>query len=447
MRRMLSLGLCLASLCALSALAAPGALANVLTLKTAAGAIPSGGELKATSSNLTFKSGAIKIECASAEESGKLVVNGATATKGNFTSFKASGCKTSGGAATLVACSVEWPTSLAEQIAKFGEKRTGSGKKTVCLEATTVEGGNCKYNAAEIASRFNIGGPEKVTTEEQEFGALGCKESKESGAPGILSETQTLTSNGETVEVVSSPAPGSEPGWWECAKKTGSVFQKGCRATGGKAGYELQPGLGKGKAFKGKGGEAKLHTSIPGKGDIPVECEKFKDEGHAALPNLQVKVKATFSKCKFAGLPCQSGTKKGTIETNSLAGELGYVSKSPLKVGASLYAESEPGAGLEAEFTCTGAAKIRVHGGVIGTQTGDINTFSKSSTTTYVLTEAELIPGFKSKINEDEKFEGGPFTVLLSEFEQGKGFEPEGGLPSGQEGSAENKGEELAVKA
>jgi hypothetical protein len=242
-------------------------------------------------------------------------------------------------------------------------------------------------------------------------------------------------------------ASATEPGWYGCVKTEGGKFEKGCGAEGGKGGYSILPSIGKGKAFKGKGGLAKLHTAIPGKGDIPVECEKFKDVGNAALPNLQVKVTATFSKCKFAGLPCQSGTKSGEIVTNSLAGELGYVSKSPLVIGASLYNETAPGSGLEAEFTCTGAAKIRVHGGVIGTQEGDINTFSKTSTIDYDVTEAELIPGFKSVINEDTKFEGGPFTILLTEFEQGKGWEPEGGLPSGQEAEGANKGEAIEVKA
>jgi len=247
--------------------------------------------------------------------------------------------------------------------------------------------------------------------------------------------------------ITAAGASATEPGWYECAKEAGGKFEKGCGKEGGKGGYTVKPGIGKGKAFKGKGGLAKLHTSIPGKGDIPVECEKFKDEGHAALPNLQVKVVAKFSKCKFAGLPCQSGVKSGEIVTNSLAGELGYVSKEPLVVGGSLYSEASPGPGFEAEFTCTGAAKIRVHGGVIGTQTGDINAFSKTSEIKYELIEAELIPGFKSKINKDTKFEGGPFTVLLTEFEQGKGWEPEGGLPSGQEASAANKGEAIEVKA
>ena len=73
---------------------------------------------------------------------------------------------------------------------------------------------------------------------------------------------------------------------------------------------------------------------------------------------------------------------------------------------------------------------------MIGTQTGNINVFQKESEIVYKTIEAELIPGFKSVINEDTKFEGGPFTVLLTEFEQGKGWEPAGGLPSGQEASA-----------
>jgi hypothetical protein len=247
--------------------------------------------------------------------------------------------------------------------------------------------------------------------------------------------------------VAASSASAATPEWTECAKVEGGKFEKGCGAEGGKGGYEKKTGIGKGKAFKGKGGLARLHTAIPGKGDVPVECQKFKDSGSVVAPNLQVKVVAVFSKCAAAGFICQSGTKKGTIETKSMAGELGYVSKEPLKVGASLAAEAEPGAGLLAEFTCTGIASVRVHGAVIGTQEGDINTFSKVSKTVYNVIEAELIPGFKSIINEDTKFEGGPFTVLLSEFEQGKGWEPAGGLPSGQEGTAENKGENLEVKA
>jgi hypothetical protein len=244
---------------------------------------------------------------------------------------------------------------------------------------------------------------------------------------------------------VAAAAASATPLWYECAKVTGGKFAKGCATEGGKGGYEVKPGIGKGKPFKGKGGEAKLHTAIPGKGDIPVECLKFSDAGDLATPNLEVNVVAKFSGCKFAGLPCQTGTKKGEIVTNVLAGEAGYLTKSPLKIGVSLFSEVSPGPGFEASFTCTGSAKIRVHGGVIGTIT-PVATFSKVATVTYTTAQAEVIPGFKSTINEDQQFEGGAFTVLLTEFEQGKGWEPEGGLPSGQEASAGNKGETLEVK-
>jgi hypothetical protein len=247
--------------------------------------------------------------------------------------------------------------------------------------------------------------------------------------------------------ITAAGASAVEPGWYECAKEAGGKFEKGCGKEGGKGGYTLKPGIGKGKAFKGKGGLAKLHTWIPEKGDVPVECEKFTDSGNIALPNLTVKVVAKFSKCKAAGFVCQSGAKKGEIVTNPLAGELGYVEKAGPKVGASLASEAEPGKGLLAEFTCTGIAKVRTHGAVIGTHLGNINVINKSSETVYKIVETEPAPGFKAITNENKKFEGGPVEILASEFEQGKGWEPAGGLPSGQEGSASNKGEALMVKA
>jgi hypothetical protein len=100
-----------------------------------------------------------------------------------------------------------------------------------------------------------------------------------------------------------------------------------------------------------------------------------------------------------------------------------------------------------AEFTCTGAAKIRIHGGMIGIVGGDINTFSKVFTLTYSTVEAEVIKGFKSVVDNPTKFEGGPFTDLLTEFEQGLGWEPAGGLPGGFEGGLPSKGEAIEIKA
>ena len=55
------------------------------------------------------------------------------------------------------------------------------------------------------------------------------------------------------------------PNWYECAKVTGGKYEKGCGKEGGRVGYALQVGLGKGKAYKGKGGEAVCTPSFPAK--------------------------------------------------------------------------------------------------------------------------------------------------------------------------------------
>ena len=253
--------------------------------------------------------------------------------------------------------------------------------------------------------------------------------------------------------VSAATASATEPGWYECAKGTKGVgFEKGCAKEGGKGGYVLQPGVGKGKAFKGKGGKAILHNVIPGKGDIKVECASFKDEGKVAAPNIEFGVKTTFSKCKSLGAPCKTeGGKKETITTETLAGTLGYLNKEGKVVGADLANEAAPGSGYLAQFECEGVAKVRVHGSVIGQVTGDINTFSKESSTIFSVGPylGELSPGYTPLTNPPE-FEGGSPDILLTELngpETGNTWQPEGGLPSGQEGTAVNKGESLEIKA
>src|ERR1700759_3703497 len=99
--------------------------------------------------------------------------------------------------------------------------------------------------------------------------------------------------------VVMSSA-GAQAGWYECAKaavkNTGQYTDKACTAEspGGNTGkYNLQPGIGKGKPFKVKGGAAVLHVIVPatGKGAFPegthveVKCTSFKGSGQPVLPN------------------------------------------------------------------------------------------------------------------------------------------------------------------
>jgi hypothetical protein len=252
---------------------------------------------------------------------------------------------------------------------------------------------------------------------------------------------------------VGAASASANPHWYECAKTEGGKFEKGCAkeaGVGGKGGYELKEGLGKNKPFKGKGGHATLHTVIPGKGDITIECESFKDSGQLALPDKEFNVVAEFKKCKSLGFPCKTeGGKKETIKTNKLAGNLGWINKGAKSAGAALFDEGEPGPGILAQFECEGVAKVRVHGGVIG-KVEPVDQVSKEATVTYAVGEylGEPSPGYKPLTNPPA-FEEESVGVLETELngkETGNEWAPAGGLPSGQETTAVNKGEKLLIK-
>jgi len=259
--------------------------------------------------------------------------------------------------------------------------------------------------------------------------------------------------------VMVSGASAAKPQWKFCAKAakvgktfTGKYSDSSCSTkveTGGK--FELEAGIGKGKGFKGKGTKAVLHNVIPGKGDIKVECASFKDAGSVVAPSGVTNVTSTFSKCKSLGAPCKTeGGKKETITTNALEGELGYMDKAHTAAGESLTSESAPHTGFLATFECEGLAKVRVHGAVIGSLS-PFGVISKSSTTVFSVSETGVGgPGDPEAKTNPPAFEEGaePVGVLLTELngpETGNTWQPEGGLPSGQEGTAANTGEKLEV--
>ena len=263
-------------------------------------------------------------------------------------------------------------------------------------------------------------------------------------------------------------ASASKPQWKVCEKTTknlekkytGKFTEKLCavEATEGQIAegkvnkYELVAGIGKGKGFKGKGEKATLHNVIPGKGDIKVECASFKDSGSVIAPSGVFNVKAEFKKCKSLGAPCKTeGGKTETITTNLLAGELGYLTTAKNSAGESLTSQLEPGTGIQAEFECEGLAKVRVHGAVIGALE-PFGVVSKESKSVFSVAEFGLgqpesksnVPGFEFNGTGFEE----PVGVLLTELngpETGNTWQPEGGLVSGQEGTANNKGERLEV--
>lgn len=262
---------------------------------------------------------------------------------------------------------------------------------------------------------------------------------------------------------ITATAASAKPTWKACEKTakneekkyTGQYTDKLCSVSATEAEiaegkhnkYELVEGIGKGKGFKGKGEEAVLHNVIPGKGDITVVCKSFKDSGNVVAPSGVVNVKSEFKGCKSLGSPCKSGTKKETITTETLAGELGYLNKAHTAAGESLTNQAEPGVGYLAQFECEGLAKVRVHGAVIGSLS-PFGAVSKTSTTQFAVAEYGI--GQPESLSNPPAFEEGeePVGVLLTELngpETGNTWQPEGGLVSGQEGTANNKGEALEV--
>src|SRR3954451_13240558 len=170
------------------------------------------------------------------------------------------------------------------------------------------------------------------------------------------------------ISALAASGASATPAWYECAKaavkNTGEYTDKACtlESAGKNTGkYNLQPGIGKGKAFKTKGGAATLHVIIPatGKGAFPggahveVKCTSYKGGGQPALPNKVEKVTSAFKGCTVLAAPCQSGSKKGVIETNSLNGEMIDANTTASGVAVLLKGESSP---VLANFTCTEVA-------------------------------------------------------------------------------------------
>jgi hypothetical protein len=227
-------------------------------------------------------------------------------------------------------------------------------------------------------------------------------------------------------------------------KNTGHFSDKACTAgveSGGK--YELQPSIGKGKAFKspGKEGQAILWMNIPGKGEPRLECLQTKVSGKVALPNRERGVSFTFSKCNVLGSPCQD------ITTAPLSGELGWLNKEKGEVGIALGNEAAPGSGYILQFECPGLVKGRIHGAFIGEQRGDVEKLSSIASMRYRLGHylGEGSPGYNPLTNPPA-FEEGPVGVMQVEFndqETGNTWQPEGGLPMGLEafgGTGTNEG-------
>jgi hypothetical protein len=231
-----------------------------------------------------------------------------------------------------------------------------------------------------------------------------------------------------------SAAAVAEPAYYECnkvAEGSGKYSNTKCSvlAEEGKGKYELEEGIGKGKAFKGSGGKLTWHN--PSIGGV-FECKTAKDSGKVTSPTEVAKVVITFVSCVSLGKKCTTtGQVAGTIKTAALHGTLGYISLSPLRVGIDLSAE-EPETNI-ADYNCEGLQRD-TSGSIIGEQTGDINVKIERQFSWVFQVNGE---GFQ----EIQKFEGGPEDVL-EELVNGSGpFE------AAIQATTVQKGEELEVKA
>jgi hypothetical protein len=254
---------------------------------------------------------------------------------------------------------------------------------------------------------------------------------------------------------VAASAASGTPAFYECAKEAGGKFEKGCGKEGGKGGYLPKIGVGKGGASKTKGGAANLVVVVPPgvSKEFPegatarIQCVSNKGVSTSAVPNLVSKVVTMFSKCKTLGARCQSGTKKETIVTNSLSGELVDIEGGE-GVGTVLHAETGTSS---AAFVCTEVAEINVVGSLIGVDSGTVNRFSKTSHLAFAtgpgLGEVEFAPGRKYTplVNVPTHKTGGSPGEHYLASEISKERAVLGSLPSGQAQEVEVKGEDLEI--
>ena len=267
---------------------------------------------------------------------------------------------------------------------------------------------------------------------------------------------------------ISAAGASAAPEWGACLKaepsSTGEYTDKLCSVKAGtpKTGkYELVGGsIGKGKKFKVKNiGNQTLHSVVPGAGDIPITCTKLKGSAQPVAPNAVKEVTLEFKKCTTLGgaVPCENVAKE-TIKTNPLSGVLAEVEG---KVGEILKPETGT---FFVSFTCGSVfPKVRVLGQVFGEYTGATNVISKVAIGHYTvgpyLGEVEYEPGKKYTPLVNQLTAGPPtYGVLHTEVknaeteekyksaENPEGWGPPGGLPSGQEGEGEVKGEALMIK-
>ena len=233
----------------------------------------------------------------------------------------------------------------------------------------------------------------------------------------------------------SSALAAATPEWVECVKSPSGKLEKGCAKEGGKGGYEVRSGLGASAGLLVKGASVTLKTV---KGH-EVTCATYGEEGERVLPNLLRKVTITLKSCFKTGTHQKCyGEEEGEtgknpeITSETLAGELGYISRSPLKVGIKLSSQAEPGGPVIQKMFCGASAPFseRWKGSLVAELRGAVNVSSKKAMLGYPIGAylGEVSPGYTPET--DPPLEGEAAGGLI---EESKGLgEPWGSpLPGG----------------
>lgn len=251
-------------------------------------------------------------------------------------------------------------------------------------------------------------------------------------------------------------ASGTQPSWHYCGKatpkNTGAYSDKSCSLAGeaGKGAYELFAGVGKDKAFKGKDGFGRqMLIVVPHKAELHLECAKGQLTGVPVAPSGVKGVVIAYSKCEMLDSPCHSeGAKKGTVHTEPLSGELGWLNESKGLAGVSLSNEASPGSGYIVRFSCEfnpgEVAGFRSFGAVIG-EIPTTGAISKEFQLEY--NTGEYLGELNEPTNPPE-FEERFVGTLQSEVngpETGFEWGPAGGLRGGLERGFAVKGEALSI--
>ena len=224
----------------------------------------------------------------------------------------------------------------------------------------------------------------------------------------------------------------------------------GCAKAGGKGGYEARPGFGASSAFAANGSSTLLKTV----GGHEITCSSFNLEGERVLPNLLRNVRLSLKVCSPTGTPhsrCfvnEEGErpKNPVIESEPLAGELGYISRSPLKIGVKLFNQAEPGGLLINNMTCAADFESQWRGSLVAELAGAVNMSSKKALLRYSLGPylGEVSPGYTPETNPP--LEGEAAGGLIQESRKRASKEPFGDpLPSGFQSSLRIHGSMMVV--